>query len=309
MGSIGAIQAQETQDSLSTEPAPQPQVTQPEPDPVVPPDDRPVIRVESSRGTWPTNEAPYDRYMRLGYAAVQREDHDTAVLYFRAALYERAQDKAATIAYWNSKDIINNDNSSPRTIEQESTYDRYMRIGYDATEDENYQTALINFRKALDQKPDDYYATQAIRNITTYIQRGEQRAVPAAEEPLDFYALEPPYNRYMRLGYAAAQRSENRQATRYFRLALAERPNDRYATIAYWNSKNAILDTEEITSSDPNTSRYDRYMEAGYDATANGRYNVALENFQQALQQKPNDFYATQAVRNVSTYIQLGSSR
>jgi uncharacterized protein HemY len=51
----------------------------------------------------------------------------------------------------------------------ESRYDRLMRLGYDATQREEYQTALTFFQQALDQRPNDYYATEAIDNVTIYL--------------------------------------------------------------------------------------------------------------------------------------------
>ncbi|MDJ0705748.1 MAG: hypothetical protein QNJ46_20980 [Leptolyngbyaceae cyanobacterium MO_188.B28] len=50
-------------------------------------------------------------------------------------------------------------------------YTQAMRIGYAATEQKDYQTALINFRRALEARPGDRYATEAIRNVEFYIRR------------------------------------------------------------------------------------------------------------------------------------------
>ena len=50
----------------------------------------------------------------------------------------------------------------------ETKYERYMRMGYDATNNRNYQTALINFKRALKERPGDFYASQALRNVQTY---------------------------------------------------------------------------------------------------------------------------------------------
>ncbi|MGB3692258.1 MAG: hypothetical protein WBG70_12970 [Spirulinaceae cyanobacterium] len=121
-------------------------------------------------------ESAYAQYMRLGYAASQRGDFKVAASYFRSALYERPQDREATIAYWNAKDALQ---ETPN--EGETAYDRYMEIAYDATEQEDYQTALINFQRALEERPGDYYATQAIRNVKTYIERGQD---PSLQEVL-----------------------------------------------------------------------------------------------------------------------------
>lgn len=120
-----------------------------------------------------TTESPYDRYMRLGYAALQTEDYQIARTYFRSALEVRPYDRHATISYWNAIDMLQQQeraaagDPSPAIT---SDYDRYMRIGYDATEQRDYNTALINFRRALAERPGDPYASQAVRNVSTYLQ-------------------------------------------------------------------------------------------------------------------------------------------
>ncbi len=246
-------------------------------------------------------ESAYAQYMRLGYAASQRGDFQTAASYFRSALYERPQDREATIAYWNAKDALQ---KTPN--EGETAYDRYMEVGYDATEQEDYQTALINFQRALEERPGDYYATQAVRNVKTYIARGQDPSSPedVTSEPT-VYPGELPYDRYMRLGYAAEQRGDYQAAIRHFRSALYERPQDRQATNAYWNAKDAYQNKE--SNSTEVESDYDRYMRIGYDATERGNYQTALINFRRALEVRPGDTYATQAIRNVTTYINRGN--
>jgi hypothetical protein len=50
----------------------------------------------------------------------------------------------------------------------DSAYDQYMRRGYVATQLGYYQTALANFRSALNERPGDLYATRAIGNLENY---------------------------------------------------------------------------------------------------------------------------------------------
>ncbi|MEB3308664.1 MAG: tetratricopeptide repeat protein [Snowella sp.] len=252
-----------------------------------------------------TTETPYSQYMRLGYAAYQRGEAETAILYFRNALYERPNDRAATIAYWNARNARSHQTN--QAVSQPLTdYDRYMTAGYDATDLKDYSTALDNFKRALEERSGDYYATQAFRNVQTYLTRGQGK--PVARDPLPptvAYPLESPYNRYLRLGYAAQQRGDYQTAANYFRSALAENPRDRYATIAYWNAMDAS--TKSTRSNTTATeSDYDRYMRIGYDATEREDYQTALINFQRALKERPNDYYAIQAVRNIQTYIVEG---
>jgi tetratricopeptide (TPR) repeat protein len=54
-----------------------------------------------------------------------------------------------------------------------TAYDRYMKAGYEASEQKNYQAALENFKKALEERPNDIYAQQAIHNIETYLAKVE----------------------------------------------------------------------------------------------------------------------------------------
>ena len=59
--------------------------------------------------------------------------------------------------------------STPITIAQAaSTYNKYMSIGYAATNRRDYKTALINFRRALQLRPNNKYAVQAINNVSSY---------------------------------------------------------------------------------------------------------------------------------------------
>lgn len=72
------------------------------------------------------------------------------------------------MAYWNAVDAIE-DGEFGLNETAEGDYDRYMRRGYDATERENYKQALRFFEAALAERPGDGYASQAIRNVRTYL--------------------------------------------------------------------------------------------------------------------------------------------
>lgn len=65
------------------------------------------------------------------------------------------------------------DGTTAAAVPQQSpVYDRYMRAGYTATERRDYGTAVLYFQRALDERPNDSYAQQAIRNVERY--RGRQ---------------------------------------------------------------------------------------------------------------------------------------
>ncbi|MBE9113906.1 hypothetical protein IQ273_31540 [Nodosilinea sp. LEGE 07298] len=61
------------------------------------------------------------------------------------------------------------------------SYRYAMLAGYSAAERQDYNTALINFRRALAARPGDRYATAAIRNMETYLARERAEAAKLAE--------------------------------------------------------------------------------------------------------------------------------
>ncbi|WP_446717991.1 HEAT repeat domain-containing protein [Crocosphaera sp. Alani8] len=59
----------------------------------------------------------------------------------------------------------------------------------------------------------------------------------------------------------------------------------------------------DINSTPSFNSDYDLAMQAGYEATEQKDYEVAQKEFKKALQARPNDIYARQALQNVEFYI------
>ena len=66
----------------------------------------------------------------------------------------------------------------------EDAYTKAMNLGYTYAGTFDYQTALINFRRALAARPDDVYATNAIANMEYYIKRDRLAALQAEVDTL-----------------------------------------------------------------------------------------------------------------------------
>ncbi|ACB52274.1 unknown [Crocosphaera subtropica ATCC 51142] len=62
------------------------------------------------------------------------------------------------------------DSSTPSPLSS-SSYDQAMQAGYKATQQKDYQTAQQQFKKALELRPNDLYAQQALQNVEFYIAR------------------------------------------------------------------------------------------------------------------------------------------
>lgn len=253
--------------------------------------------------------SPYNKAMRLGYAASERGDDTAATKHFREALLYVPEDREATIAYWNAQRALRAKLSPRDRTPSESAYDRAMRMGYDETHARDYQSALVNFQRALKERPDDNFATQAVRNVSSYIAAQKGEPLPQIEQAElnlapEGYAGESSYDRYMRLGYAAAKEKNHSLAADYFRSAILDRPDDRMATIAFWNQKHALIQSASGRPAAINAATYERMMRLAYDANERQHFTGALRYFEAALQARPGDPYATQAVRNVRTYLQ-----
>jgi uncharacterized protein HemY len=253
--------------------------------------------------------SPYNKAMRLGYAASERGDYTAATNHFREALLYVPEDREATIAYWNARRALHSKLSPRDRTPPESAYDRAMRLGYDETHARDYQSAMINSQRALKERPGDNFAAQAVRNVSAYIAAQKGEPLPQIEQAelnvaSDGYAGESSYDRYMRLGYAAAKEKNHSLAADYFRSALLDRPDDRMATIAFWNQKHALVQAASGRPAAINAASYERMMRLAYDANERQHFADALRYFEAALQARPGDPYATQAVRNVRTYLQ-----
>lgn len=121
----------------------------------------------------------YDSAMKAGYIAVQNRDYPAALENFRKALALRPQDPYALKAIENVEGYL----ERQKLEAVDSTYDRAMRIGYAAAQQRDYQTALINFRRALKERPGNRYALQAIQNVESFISR-ERPAAPWSQPAL-----------------------------------------------------------------------------------------------------------------------------
>ncbi|MGK7942760.1 MAG: HEAT repeat domain-containing protein [Crocosphaera sp.] len=59
----------------------------------------------------------------------------------------------------------------------------------------------------------------------------------------------------------------------------------------------------DASSPSPGSSAYDQAMQAGYKATNEKDYQAAQKHFKNALEARPNDIYAQQALQNIEFYL------
>jgi hypothetical protein len=91
--------------------------------------------------------------------------------------YEEQQGTATTAAAPQSSQ------PSLQQPPQSSEFDRYMTAGYAATQERDYETALLYFQRALDERPDNTYAQQAIQNVEQYRMENSEDASGSQSQP------------------------------------------------------------------------------------------------------------------------------
>lgn len=131
-----------------------------------------VLMISAAKASEPWSQTSRNVSANLISQAVQAvgSPYNTAATsHFREALLYVPDDREATIAYWNARRALHAKLSPNDRTPPESAYDKDMRLGYDETHTRDYQSALINFKRALQQRPGDYFATQAVRNVRTYL--------------------------------------------------------------------------------------------------------------------------------------------
>ncbi|MEW6491072.1 MAG: hypothetical protein AB1589_00775 [Cyanobacteriota bacterium] len=64
--------------------------------------------------------------------------------------------------------------NNQQTNRQQNAFTQYMNAGYAATQQRSYPIALACFQRALQLRPGNPYATQAVQNVQGYIQRNSQ---------------------------------------------------------------------------------------------------------------------------------------
>lgn len=101
----------------------------------------------------PELKLTYKEYMDIGYSYYRIRDYNTALINFRRALAKRPDDESALEAANRTEAKI-----------KDRKYQRFMLIGLKALQKEDYDTAIINFSRALQLFPGNDQATRALRD-------------------------------------------------------------------------------------------------------------------------------------------------
>jgi tetratricopeptide (TPR) repeat protein len=79
--------------------------------------------------------------------------------------------------------VLAADQTVIQIAQKSSSFNYYMRLGYQATSRRNYRQALRYFEQARQIRPNNKYAVAAIRNVQSYIQRRSRIVFVPAGKP------------------------------------------------------------------------------------------------------------------------------
>jgi len=101
------------------------------------------------------------------------------------------------------------------------------------------------------------------------------------------------YRQYKNAGDASFNRNDFDNAIRQYRLALQQRPNDRYAT-AWIDSCDRKIALKNQAQRD---KLYAQYVKDGNNSYQRGQYDDAKNKFEKALEQRPGDGYVARKIQ------------
>lgn len=106
-------------------------------------------------------ETAYQRWLRMATSARNQGHYDAALSYYgRAAEVSPDGPNDGEINTAIEQVLAERLQSFQRTA---PNYVRYIRVADEAFFDGNYDTAILNYRRALREQPKDYYATVRIQ--------------------------------------------------------------------------------------------------------------------------------------------------
>ncbi|MGG6295530.1 tetratricopeptide repeat protein [Leptolyngbya sp. AN02str] len=124
----------------------------------------------------------FEECMRLGNEALIQQNYERAEAYYKRASLSApfgdrtafdAMSRAGNLAFRQQVDQqrAKMRASSPGARPARYNYQDSMRVGYAAFQQKDYQTALINFERAIEARPGDRLALDAINNTRRILQQ------------------------------------------------------------------------------------------------------------------------------------------
>jgi len=217
-------------------------------------------------------DAEFDSLIAAGDVNVGQSKYSEAIVDFKSALGIKPNDSVALARLVGAEKqlAITGDKAK-----QEAEFNRLIAAGDANVSQSKYGEAIINFKSALDVKPNDSVALARIANAEKQLALAGDKAKQEAE-----------FNRQIAAGDANFGQTKYTEAILNFKSALGIKPNDSVALARIANAEKQLALAGDKAKQE---AEFNRQIAAGDANVGQSKYAEAILNFKSALGIKPND--------------------
>ncbi|MBI1838563.1 MAG: hypothetical protein HYR91_14965, partial [Flavobacteriia bacterium] len=220
---------------------------------------------------------------------------------------EKSKDyKKAIQLYEEAKKLKPEEASPPQKIEELSKilaamsseaeklklYSEAMANGEKNVKSKKYNDALSNYQNALVNKPDDVLAKAKLAEVQQLIDNAASANNSEAEKKVQF-------DKYIKEADAMFTQKDYKEAKRNYELALTVIANDKYAAKQV-SEMDRLLNNSNALEKE---LAYKKVVKTAEDFYKTKDYLAAKENYNKALEYKPNDAYATKKLKELEVIL------
>jgi hypothetical protein len=236
------------------------------------------------------NQAAQKDVQQRYQAAIQKGD----------SLYNAQQYDKAIDAYQQASNILPREKYPQDKINQikaemqkqsktaESQYKNFIKAGDKAFDSEDFASAKTAYQQALTIKPNDQYAKKRLDDINNII--AENQKLEAEKK-----ANQQKYNTIIAQADQAFNSSQFDKATNLYQQALTLIPTETYP-----KQKLKEIDNIQQQKIAQDENNYKSKIQSGDKNFDTKKYLAALDDYNAALQIKPNDSYAIQQINQIN---------
>jgi len=237
-------------------------------------------------------DVEFNRLIAAGDANVGQSKYTEAILNFKSALDVKPNDSVALARIANAeKQLALAGDKAKKDVE----FNRLIAAGDANVGQSKYTEAILNFKSALDVKPNDSVALARIANAEKQIALAGDKAKQEAE-----------FNRQIAAGDANVGQSKYAEAIVNFKSALGIKPNDSIALARLAEAEKQLALAGDKAKQE---AEFNRQIAAGDANVGQSKYTEAILNFKSALGIKPNDSIALARLAEAEKQLALAGDK
>ena len=237
-------------------------------------------------------DAEYKRLIVAGDANVSQSKYTDAVINFKSALDIKPNDSIALARIADAEKLIALESDK---VKKDAEYKRLIVVGDANVSRSKYTDAIINFKSALDIKPNDSVALVRLAEAEKQLALAGDKAKKEAE-----------FGRLIATGDANVSQSKYSDAIINFKSALDIKPNDSVALARLSEAEKQLALAGDKAKKE---IEFGRLIAAGDVNVSQLKYPEAIINFKSALDIKPNDSVALARLAEAEKQLALAGDK